>query len=540
MPNDDPTMAECFGILVNIEDFPDFLPQARALATDFLAAANYRADAHYAPFAYSPAAFDQRMEAIYDDLVEGMDDRHWLDTGGFSDAAVVENLRQRAPFNLVDGAWLQNILNTGPCNQVQANLFAIWVDEAGNGRTELNHCNVYDTLLRSVDVYLPAITSRAFVELDFLPSAFVDPVFQMCVGLFPQAFLPELLGMTLYLEWESTPTLAPMVRLLEGRDIDPHFYRLHVAIDNIASGHGALAKEAVRLYLDDIREKGGDAAVESQWERIWNGYVAWATIGSFGQDLRTHLQLFDGKLPERRKSHAEEQMAALIARKAPVARKSHGNARLAGSRLNDLFDDPKALMAALLEGPDPLMDPADPPNSRFLRQLISVTGPMFKVFTDAEVQVILRWLEATATGDPPEEPPEGGPGDHMRQLVAKVAARAQREPMHNAFSFLEEDGTEKTVAAWFQGPPEDLMGAMARSDWVNAGAPQDSRFLTEVLGSNGMMAGVLSPADEDVIRQWILAGCPSPTARSRSVEAVPETGATFASRRQTIGHGSVH
>ena len=52
---------------------------------------------------------------------------------------MVENVRQKAPFTLVDGAWLQNVLNTGPCNQVQANLFAIWADEAGNGRTELNH-----------------------------------------------------------------------------------------------------------------------------------------------------------------------------------------------------------------------------------------------------------------------------------------------------------------------------------------------------------------------------------------------------------------
>ena len=50
--------------------------------------------------------------------------------------------------------------------------------------------------------------------------------------MFPQEFFPELLGMTLYLEWEATPTLTPTVRMLRGRKINPHFYSLHVAIDN--------------------------------------------------------------------------------------------------------------------------------------------------------------------------------------------------------------------------------------------------------------------------------------------------------------------
>ena len=48
--SDDLSMAECFSILVNIEDHPEFLPRARELATGFLAGARYGADHHYAPF----------------------------------------------------------------------------------------------------------------------------------------------------------------------------------------------------------------------------------------------------------------------------------------------------------------------------------------------------------------------------------------------------------------------------------------------------------------------------------------------------------
>jgi Iron-containing redox enzyme len=176
-----------------------------------------------------------------------------------------------APFNLVDGAWLQNIITVGPVGKIQSNLFSIWDDEAGNGVTSQNHCNVYDALLRSQNIYLPPITTREFIEQDFLPGAFTASIFELAVGNFPQAFFPELLGMTLYLEWEATPTLTAAARMLVGRGMNPIFYRLHVAIDNISEGHGALAKEAVKLYLEGIREEGGDIAVQEHWLRVRNG-----------------------------------------------------------------------------------------------------------------------------------------------------------------------------------------------------------------------------------------------------------------------------
>jgi hypothetical protein len=544
------TMAEYFHLLVNVEDHPDFLPKGRELATGFLAAADYDAHPHYAKFDYSVEAFDARMEQIYDSAVAGMNRPHHLDKGGFSDAAVVEYLRQWAPFNLVDGAWLQRILNTGPCNEVQANLFAIWVDEAGNGKTELNHCNVFDTLLRSVNVYLPPITSHEFIEQDFLPSAFTSSVFQMCVGLFPQDFLPELLGMTLYLEWESTPVLAPTVRMLAGRRIDPHFYRLHVAIDNIASGHGALAKRAVKLFLDDAADKGGDAAVQSLWSRIWNGYVTWATTGTFGSDLGRHLELFDGKVPSQRKAYAKQRMVDLIARKAPAARKSHGRARLGDRTLNELFATPEVLMDALLDDPQGLMDTENPRDSRFLRELITFTGPMYKVFTEEDVEIILDWLDSLkddAPG-PPSPPAELPVAEQMKGVLVKYADRGRHEPKHAQFSFPLVDGTLKPVGEWFDGPPEEMMAAMARSRFFLPGAVDRSSFFTDVVGPQGFMAGVLVPADEEVIRRWVAAGCPvsAPGPELAAPDSVdgaetpPPADAPFFTRRLTIGQGGIH
>ena len=200
-------LADAFHCLVNIERFPEFRKTARALASSFFAAADY-SDPHYQPFTYAVNALRERMDWIYNDFVAQMDDPHFLEA--FPKAAVVENLRQKAPMNMTDGAWLHHILAAGPTGEVRSRLFAIWSDEAGNGQPELNHSNIYDTLLRSLDVFLPPVTSRAFVELDLLPSAWANPVFQLCVGLFPEDLLPELLGMTLYLEWEATPTMLPV------------------------------------------------------------------------------------------------------------------------------------------------------------------------------------------------------------------------------------------------------------------------------------------------------------------------------------------
>ncbi|MGR9272889.1 LodA/GoxA family CTQ-dependent oxidase (plasmid) [Rhizobium leguminosarum] len=312
---------EYFNILTNIEQHPDFASKAKELAKQFFAGADFERAAVYAAFDYTPSALDERMKSIYDAFVAEMNEAHWLDSGQiswdvvvrregdkdimkslsfdlgspFSKRVVIERLRQMAPFNLVDGAWLQRIQAAGPVDEIRAHLFAIWDDEAGNGRPDQNHCNVYDTLLRSLNIYMPPIASEKFVEQDLLESAFIQPVFQMVVSLFPEEFFPELLGMTLYLEWEASPTLTPAVRMLRNRGIDPHFYSLHVAIDNITAGHGFLAKEAIKLYLQKMEDEGGEETVQLAWQRIWRGYVTWATAGGLGSDMIERFLTLDQK-----------------------------------------------------------------------------------------------------------------------------------------------------------------------------------------------------------------------------------------------------
>ncbi|HUJ02365.1 MAG TPA: LodA/GoxA family CTQ-dependent oxidase, partial [Rhizomicrobium sp.] len=316
------SFAEYFHRLVNFEENLDFAPKALEMAYQMLADAKFGAEDNYAPFRYTPAGFDERLDKIYADRVrrdmhgpipwesgelswnaiadyDGDGEPVWksrrFHVGAFSDKALRERFKQYAPENLTDGAWLQNVVSAAPMDAVQSRLASIWLDEAGGGHMELNHANVYVGLLRSLGVYMPPVNSREFIEQDFVPSAFQNPVFQFCVGRFPKRFLPEILGMTLFMEWEATPISTGIANMMAERRIDPQYYRMHAGIDNINAGHGALAKEAVKLYLNAKQQEGGDDIVQEHWQRIWRGYVAWATLANGHDEIVERMMVVDKK-----------------------------------------------------------------------------------------------------------------------------------------------------------------------------------------------------------------------------------------------------
>lgn len=405
-----------FHKLVNIEDNRAFEPTARKWAQAYLAAAQYDADPLYGAFLYTVERFRARMKAIYDQQLPMMHQPHPYDgdtmtyvdgrqfrVGPFSDAVVKDRILQLAPFNLTDGVWLQHVVSASPIDEIQSRLFGIWSDEAGNGHTAENHANVYDALLKSIGHYLPPITDAAFLDIDVLPGAWRGPVFEMCVGLFPQEFFPELLGMTLFLEWEATPTMHPLVTLLEGRGMNPLFYKLHMGIDNISNGHGARAREAIEAYLAREMEEGGDAAQQGTWKRIWNGYVAWATLGGLGVEMQERAMQIDRKQINIGTSETPEcwpdlglwcraRMVRLVEHKAPEASQVHGLHKLGTTLLNTLFASHPGDVPDLLRA-NGYIDIAHPRRSRFF-QLIDFGGPMYRVFDDDERAVILDWIES--------------------------------------------------------------------------------------------------------------------------------------------------
>jgi hypothetical protein len=359
----DPTQGldtrELFYKLLNVDEYPEIRGDAKAYVNAWLAwseafSKNPQTPVDQQFFTYTEQAFQDRLELIYQLLVDEAADFDPAGDGQFTTYAdMCTYTIQWAPFNLIDGAWLRNVGRTGPIDEVRALLYSVSMDELGDGVISKNHCNIYRDLCHSIGYYPGPIEAREFAyDPQFLDSAFTVPAFQLAISEFTENYYPEILGMTLMLEWE-------VVQLKQTRDsmiytgLDPHFYIMHIGIDNAVNGHGQRAADAVRLYLQNVRLSGGDEAVQRAWRRIWNGFVAFGNIGTFGNDL---LELVTHK-PSLR-----DQMLEMIKRKANFGSRNHQKHMVGPSRIDEWFADPPGFLQALQD--HGWITPGDWANSR--------------------------------------------------------------------------------------------------------------------------------------------------------------------------------
>ncbi|MFI9310689.1 LodA/GoxA family CTQ-dependent oxidase [Streptomyces triculaminicus] len=506
---------EWFYTLQHPDQFPQQAQAARHYAEAVLEAARAAPflPLTLRPFRYTRDALEARLQLIYTTLVaESENFDPGLNPTFRARHDMVERIRQFAPFNLLDGAWLRNITRAGPISEIQSLLFSIWIDEMGGGDPTLNHANLYDDLLHSVGLYLPPVDSYEFAMLpEMLDSAYTVGAFQLAISQHSQQFFPEILGMTLQLEWEVVG-LVPTVRLFDHHGINAQFYRMHIGIDNAVSGHGAKARDAVVQYLEEVYNSGGEEAVQQQWQRIWNGYVAFSITGQLGEDLKALLTA---------PPTTTDRLIDLIQRKAPFASLNHDGKQLGGTRINDWFLDPPGLLRALQESG--LIQAGDPEHSPFF-ELTAYTGPMYKVFTDSELELWRQWTRSLAA-PAPHPVPVVTPLKAMTLLVDTLRPRQTGVPAHARKLITGPDpvdpaGTRtEPVAWWFTQPTASLLAAIAHPDngLISPGHPGLSPFVEDLLAPTNAMGRAFSAVvpgtgrtGRDVTIAWIAAGCPLP------------------------------
>jgi hypothetical protein len=529
-----------FYYLMNIDSYPDFLPRAREMVHEYLAEGRRNMDQAdpdevWRFFPYSQRALENRLELIYANYVrdnETTADPKYLSSEEFAAQNYLHRdtrehqaygLLQFGPFNQLDGAWLRRVVPNGPLDEVGERLALIRQDELGDGVTSQNHANVYTDLLKSLNIYLPDIYSRAYAnEPRLLDEAFTQPCFILAISQFDDEFLPEILGMTLHLEWSSIG-LKSTVSVLEAVGIDPLYYTLHVGIDNVASGHGAVAREAVEIYLDGVRASEGEEAMQRAWERIWTGYVTFGTLGNLGNAI----------LAQQTQNSLDAQVQTLIESKAPFASQTHGRKMLGHAAINDWFRDPPGFMNELQRAG--LIVPGKPDISPFF-QLLSFVGPMFHVFTASEEQLLRDWC---LTLGQHTNPPQKTIVEGMNYVIDTMRERQTGQDAHNVrITGPDPDkGRGKRTASihwWFEKGNKALMAALAdpENGWV---VPYDSiasPLTSSILAGNSSMAeafrtivpesGGLTCAN--VLAQWIDKGCPledkQPAPTLRSVKEV--------------------
>ncbi len=274
---------ELYYRLVNVDRHRDVLPIAKSFVARVLRAverwSGFSRATELPWFDYCHDRFHQCIETLYRNEMDA-----YQPVSGyprFSKEVYVWGVEQFAPTLLVDGCWLQNtgrVIDTNP--EIAERLGSIYADEIGNGQPVENHPNIYRRLLASLQIQLPEFDTPEFSQhAGFLDSAFDLPVYLLAISQFPQSYLPEILGLNMAIELSGLG--AGYLRLAESLEywgIDARIVRVHLSIDNLASGHSAIAREAIGLYLDEVRVNGGEAAVQRHWRRIWIGFVSLGTV----------------------------------------------------------------------------------------------------------------------------------------------------------------------------------------------------------------------------------------------------------------------
>jgi len=437
-----------------------------------------------------------------------------------------------APFNQTDGMWLRGISGNGPIDEVHSLLFNILSDERGNGKVDLNHATLYTALLLSLGVVVPDVYAREYsTDPRFFDSAFSMPAMELAISQFSHKYFPEILGMTLNLEWnvvQISPTISLMKKF--NPPMNPQFYEMHVGIDNATSGHGYQAKRAVELYLQNLMTNGSEKTMQEHWQRIFNGYVCFDSTGNVGDDIEAMRTASSNT-----KTLYHDEMVAMIKAKGFYASLNHGSSTLkVGEKyvlLNSLFANPEELLKALVDPANNFVVPGYPDKSPIFLKF-RYDGPMYKVFTDDELQLWGNWITSLGGGPTPPPPVDKKtPAQYMQAFIEKWQETGEDVDAHKHSTKLESNGQSKTVAEWFSDPP-GFMRALVDAHYVTPGKQSSGQLwdlatsaMSSVFNAPANIAPDTTKTGLTILNDWIQDGCklPGTSLHDPSFSAQPQS-----------------
>lgn len=271
---------ELYFYLINEDLFADVLPVARNKVKKLLRLCTFFKPL---PFKhYSHQQLDCYIEKLYQREIAAY--KPLQGKPKISKTAYIWGLEQVAPMILIDGCWLQNtqiLQNLYP--EISRILYSIYCDETGNGKLEQNHPYIFQQLLDSLSIKVPAVYAKEFVQhKGFINSAFDLPVYMLSLSHFTVEFLPELLGLNMAIELSGLgKAYMNLVDEWKYWQIDPTIAEIHISIDNYASGHTMLAKKAIQLYMDSVMQSTQDRAIlDKHWRRIYSGFASLTFVGA--------------------------------------------------------------------------------------------------------------------------------------------------------------------------------------------------------------------------------------------------------------------
>jgi hypothetical protein len=173
----------------------------------------------------------------------------------------------------LDGFWLGGFCDVQRIHHEEYGwLFRIYASESGDGQLQRNH----NFILRQMQKERGMAPAQAMLSLrdrrlyDAVVVTFAE-IIMISMALNTRHFLPELLGMNLFIEAKGVggyylTTMKGAEKM--GRKWTALSMRLHNSIDNYASGHTGWSVAAVQAFMARVEDAAPQAAAE-QWHRIW-------------------------------------------------------------------------------------------------------------------------------------------------------------------------------------------------------------------------------------------------------------------------------
>ena len=297
-------------------------------------------------------------------------------------------LRTAAPVKYVDGGWLGGLhrSTTDPIHRSYTKTaWQILSEELGDGDLEKNHIWVYQKLLKSLDMdEIGTGDSKQFISssrnVNNDGRVWTAAIAQLCISLFPDLFLPEILGFNM--SYETLP-LHLLITIYELRElyIDPYYFVLHVSIDNKHCGHAAMGMKAVVDYIKSLPTEEQHTA----WKRVQVGFL-------LASELAT--------TPEPR-SDLDLALEKVFGEKTVAAHLIHGGcpAKIGGrtgKKLSDWLNPslyPKHSLAFLRALADSRWVVRGQPEKSTLVWETKWGGRMFGAFTVKEVDILEQWIK---------------------------------------------------------------------------------------------------------------------------------------------------
>lgn len=406
--------------LQNLERFPEILPKARDLLISLLSKTLVDARNQSEPGILSVDQYTR--EGLINFLQTDNDNttREWEQYLGrrragspvemFEDKEEAKWwLKQIAPVKYVDGGWLGHIHKiTTPfaLRRATKDAWQVMSEELGDGDPQKNHVNVYRELMKDIESGLPDADDVDFIHPRHQLNekcVWEAAVAQLLISLFPHDFLPEILGFNLHFEGLTLETMKAATEL-EEIGLNPYYFILHISIDNADSGHTAIAMQAVVKFIEHVRQAQGNSSAQQAWKRVQAGFILSKGLSIAPQCPSRRTPAVDS-FP---RNTREAQMVRILKAKVPVAHKIHCSSqmRIGGRKLADWLD-PQAFAGKQwqmdfldsLSNMKPWVRRGDSSKSKLIQEL-SWEGKMFGSFTQNEVEVVKRWIDALGNSNP--------------------------------------------------------------------------------------------------------------------------------------------